>query len=75
MLKRKLGQQVITEPTLPPINSNGQFLVELIAILERRVVNKQNRAVPQVLVQWFKMTPEEATWEDYEPFNSTISYS
>lgn len=64
MLKKKIGQQVLPEKSLPPINPDGQFLVEPVAILERRIVKRQNRVVHQVRIQWFNMSPEEATWED-----------
>lgn len=34
-------------------------------ILERRLVKKGNRAVPQVLIKWTNLPATAATWEDY----------
>jgi len=34
-------------------------------ILERRLVKKGNRAVPQVLIKWTGVPASSATWEDY----------
>ncbi|XP_010421823.1 PREDICTED: uncharacterized protein LOC104707218 [Camelina sativa] len=36
---------------------------ELAKILERKMVNRQGRAVTKVLVQWLHEPEEEATWE------------
>lgn len=74
MLKKKLGKQVMLSPELPHANAQGQFLLEPIAILARRLVKKQGRLVPQVKVQWMKISPEEATWEDYEQMGENNSY-
>ncbi|KAL8137617.1 hypothetical protein V2J09_003618 [Rumex salicifolius] len=38
------------------------------AILERKMVNRQNKAVTKVLVQWKGETPDMATWEFYPDF-------
>lgn len=35
-------------------------------ILDRRMVKKDNAAVVQVLVRWGTLSPELATWEDYD---------
>lgn len=37
-----------------------------MAILERRMMKKENKAATQVLVQWANLSPDEATWEDWE---------
>jgi len=34
-------------------------------ILERRLVKKGGKAVPQVLVKWSKLPAQMATWEDW----------
>lgn len=35
-------------------------------ILQKRIQQKEVKAVPQVLVQWSNMPSELATWEDEE---------
>ncbi|KAG2323181.1 hypothetical protein Bca52824_016394 [Brassica carinata] len=37
-------------------------------ILEKKMVNRRNRAVTKVLVQWKGYSPEQATWEFYQDF-------
>jgi len=66
MLKKKLGDNVAANPTLPPVDNSGQFLIEPIAVLDRRLVKRNNQAVVQLLVQWVNMPTSEATWEDYD---------
>jgi hypothetical protein len=37
-----------------------------IAILDRKIMKKDNRAVTAGLIQWSNLFPEDATWEDLE---------
>jgi Chromo (CHRromatin Organisation MOdifier) domain len=37
-----------------------------VAILDRRVVKKQNQAVVEVLLKWSNLHIEDATWEEYD---------
>lgn len=41
-------------------------MVEPLCILNRRMVKRDNKHVPQVLIQWFNLPREQATWEDYD---------
>ena len=66
MLKKKLGNHVVPTPTLPLSNAQGQFLVEPVAILDRRLVKQGNKSAVHVKIQWMNIGPEEATWEDYD---------
>ena len=68
MLKKKIGEHSPPLTTLPPVDSMGYFLVEPVAILDRRMVKKNNQANVQLLVQWFNMPASKATWEDYDSF-------
>ena len=70
LLKKKLGQQVTPIPTLPPISDEGMLQMEPVAVLERRMVKRNNKAVVQWLVQWSRTFPEDATLMDYEEFHS-----
>ncbi|KAF7124493.1 hypothetical protein RHSIM_Rhsim12G0205800 [Rhododendron simsii] len=66
LLKKKLGTGVVATPTLPPVNEEGNMQIEPVAVLERKMVKRNNRAVVQWLVQWSRSFPEDATWIDYE---------
>lgn len=35
-------------------------------ILDRRMIQKENKVVAQVLIQWEKLSSDLATWEDYQ---------
>ena len=50
---------------LPPLVQLDGSDVLPEAILERRLVKKGNRAVPQVLIKWTKLPATSATWEDF----------
>lgn len=39
-------------------------------ILQRRLVKKGNKAVPQVLIKWTNVTAHSATWEDFYVIHS-----
>ena len=45
------------------VEAEGDFLVEIDCILERREITLQNRTIFQVKVQWKHLSLEEATWE------------
>ncbi|XP_019234655.1 PREDICTED: uncharacterized protein LOC109215091 [Nicotiana attenuata] len=64
-LKKTIGNQNFAAQNPPLCNQEGQMLAEPIAILDRKMVKKGNRASTQVLVQWANLSPEEATWEEY----------
>ena len=45
------------------VELEGEFRIEPIHILDRKVTMLQNRAIGQVKVQWEHYGPKEATWE------------
>jgi len=49
----------------PTIGNEGQVQYEPIAVLNKRLVKRNNRAVSQILVQWANLPVEDVTWEDY----------
>lgn len=51
LLKKKIRVSTQLSPVLLPVDAHGQFLVESIAILDRRMVKKHNAALVEVLVQ------------------------
>eukprot|EP00253_Pinus_taeda_P016148 PITA_16148 len=46
------------------VELEGEFMVELVNILDRRRVELWKRVINQVKVQWQHFGPDEATWED-----------
>lgn len=51
-----------------------QYLVDVgtakepVAVIEKKMVQRQGKAVTKVLVQWKDEPPEKATWEFYQDF-------
>ncbi|TXG70895.1 hypothetical protein EZV62_005830 [Acer yangbiense] len=63
-LKRKIGDWVVSSSNLPRTGPDGQFLVYLVAVLERKLIKRNNKGVVQYLIQWSYTSPEDSTWED-----------
>lgn len=63
-LKKHVGATDRVAATLPPLDDKGQYLLIHVAILEKRVVKKNNSTVGEWLVQWSHLPANEATWED-----------
>jgi len=63
-LKQHIGPSVIPSPELPLIDDKGNIKVAPMAILERRMIPRNNEPVIQWLIQWTNLPKEEATWED-----------
>ena len=45
------------------VEPKGEFQIEPMHILDRKVTMLQNQAIGQVKVQWEHYGPEEVTWE------------
>lgn len=71
LLKKKKGNKVVAQTTLPLTSEDGQFQIKPIAILERKMVKKNNVIIVKVLVQ-SNLPPEDATWEDYQFLKATF---
>lgn len=65
-LKKHLGLD--TQPTVPlPVITDSSILQDvLLAILDRRIVKRNNSVVTEVLVQWQNHSKDDATWEKYQ---------
>lgn len=74
VLKKKIGDDHCkSSSTLPPLDGYGQFVVEPLAILDRKLIKKNNVAFSQVLVQWSNTLASEATWEDWDNLMLEVS--
>jgi hypothetical protein len=49
---------------LPLIDEKGTIKVAPVAILEKRMIPRNNEPVVQWLIQWVNLPEAEATWED-----------
>jgi hypothetical protein len=63
LLKPAPSSKYVVSPTLPDIVDDLQFPD---AVLQRRLHQRHDGAVPQVLVKWSDLDTSLATWEDEE---------
>ena len=63
-LKKHLGQHVVPMPNLPAVGPEGQIKTEPVAVLQRRMIPRNNELVIQCLILWQNLTLADATWED-----------
>jgi len=63
LLKKRHGDHVVSEQ-LQRFNEDGDLMIRPMAILDRRVKKKRNKAITEVLVQWEQTNPEDATWKE-----------
>ena len=62
-LKKKLGRAEQVQHQEP--TTSVEQILEPEVIFERRMVNKNGKAVTEVLVKWKQLPHEEASWEEY----------
>lgn len=63
-LKKHLGPKAIPTPDLPLIDDKGNIKVAPTAVLQRRMIPRNNEPVVQWLIHWSNLPESEATWED-----------
>lgn len=63
-LKKHLGSKVIPSPKLPLTDSEENLKVYPVAIIERRMVPRNNEPIIQWLIQWVNLPLEATTWEN-----------
>jgi ribosomal protein L21E len=63
-LKKHLGPKAVPSTELPLIDNKGTVKVAPMAILQRRMIPRDNEPVVQWLVQWVNLPEAKATWED-----------
>jgi hypothetical protein len=75
-LKKHLGPKAVPNPTLPLLTPDGKVKYAPLAVLQYRQIPRSAGAydipVPQWLIHWENMTPEEATWEDAKFIQATF---
>lgn len=74
VLKKKVGKTDQVSQQLPSVDVHGQFIVEPLSILERRMVKKGNAAAVEVLVQWSNTLPSDATWESWDDLHKQFPH-
>ncbi|XP_025980100.1 uncharacterized protein [Glycine max] len=60
LLKKHHGDHVVSEQ-LPRLNEDGDLIIRPVAILDRIVKKKNNKAITEVLVRWEQTNPKDAT--------------
>ncbi|OMO62221.1 Retrotransposon gag protein [Corchorus olitorius] len=60
--KRHVGKHP-TQAQLPLIDAEGHIAKEPVAVLDKRITKRHNRAVTEVLISWSNAFAEDATWE------------
>jgi hypothetical protein len=51
---------------MPAVDDQGRVKIQPVAILDRKLMKKDYRAVVMELIQWSNMFEEDATWEILE---------
>ena len=65
LLKKHAGPLPFTPELVLDMDELGLIAAEPVAILERKLGKKGNKAVVYLLIQWSNKPKEEATWELY----------
>ncbi|KAJ7961516.1 Ty3/gypsy retrotransposon protein [Quillaja saponaria] len=60
---------ILASTDLPDFDEEGNITLQPQAILDRKVINRNNKPVIQVLVHWYHTFPEDATWMDFQKFS------
>eukprot|EP00253_Pinus_taeda_P025818 PITA_25818 len=62
-LKKALGQQVTVMDELPPMDDEGNLVLQPEAIIDTKEAWLRSRTVQEFLVRWNNLPDEDATWE------------
>ena len=62
-LKKVLGTNFKGQTILLELDNEGSIFLELKAVLNKRTRQLRSRSITEVLIQWHRMQPEDATWE------------
>ncbi|GKA53359.1 putative nucleotidyltransferase, ribonuclease H [Tanacetum coccineum] len=64
LLKKRVGDHSVYS-SLPPVYEAGEFKLQPLKILDKRMVKRKNRLISEVLVQWTNVDVEDSTWEEF----------
>ncbi|KAE8701941.1 hypothetical protein F3Y22_tig00110503pilonHSYRG00217 [Hibiscus syriacus] len=65
LLKKHVGDSVISSTEPLAMNDDGQIHVESYKVMGRRIINRHNKPVTQLLVRWRNLDETNDSWEDY----------
>lgn len=63
-LKQRLGADQQARPTLPIMDEEDQIQISPEAVLQHRIITRNQQLIPQVLIRWLNLDPTDSTWED-----------
>lgn len=67
LLKKCISPHSVSSTPLPAWNEQDYCPLHPLAILQRRIIHRDEHPVTQWLIQWEGLSPDEASWED-QPF-------
>jgi hypothetical protein len=68
-LEKKVGGSAVAAIELPRMDEYGRFKVQLVAILDRKIMKKGHKDVVMGLVKWFDLFQEDATGKGSKELN------
>ncbi|KAJ9553062.1 hypothetical protein OSB04_017107 [Centaurea solstitialis] len=72
LLRPCLGDPSLQQNPLPPLQDDDLPFLQPTAILDHRVLDKNGKPTPQLLIQWSGCSTEGATWEDTSTFTTSF---
>ena len=61
--KKVIGTNIKAQSVLPELDNEGSIILESEAILNKRTRQLRSQSITEVLIQWYGMQLEDATWE------------
>ncbi|XP_039023154.1 uncharacterized protein LOC120155744 [Hibiscus syriacus] len=65
LLKKHIGDSSVSSRDPPAMDDDGQIRIETYRIMGRRIINRQNKPVTQLLVHCKNLDETSDTWEDF----------
>ena len=62
-LKKAIGQNVVANMDLPPIDDEGHLVLQPKEILDTRERHIRSRVIKEYRIRWRNLPDEDATWE------------
>lgn len=69
-LKKHIGHRAVPLPHVPLVTPAGYVKTYPVAVLDRRIIQRNKQPIGQCLVQWESLAPDDATWEDASFLNN-----